>query len=80
MNNKKIKSILNEQLNLNKIYVKGDNNHIQIIAIGDIFKNTSQVKRQQIIYSPLISMIQENKIHAISITTYTLKEWEKIKK
>lgn len=77
MDNKKIISILNQTLNLEQIYVTGDNNHIKIIAIGDIFKGINQVKRQQIIYKPLIDMILEKKIHALSITTYTKEEWKK---
>ncbi|KAF0712872.1 uncharacterized protein FWK35_00022088, partial [Aphis craccivora] len=77
MDNKKIISILNQKLNLEQIYVTGDNNHIKIIAIGDIFKGVNQVKRQQIIYKPLIDMILEKKIHALSITTYTKEEWKK---
>ncbi|QFQ32205.1 BolA family protein [Buchnera aphidicola] len=80
MNNEKIISILNKKLNLEKIYATGDNNHIKIIAVGDIFKGISQVKRQQIIYAPLISMITEKKIHALSITTYTTEEWKKKQK
>ena len=80
MNNKKIESLLNKKINLEKIYVTGDNNHIKIIAVGDIFKDINEVKRQQIIYSPLLDIITEKKIHALSITTYTKKEWEKNKK
>ncbi|QFQ32552.1 BolA family transcriptional regulator [Buchnera aphidicola (Aphis fabae)] len=77
MNNEKIISILNKKLNLEKIYVTGDNNHIKIIAVGDIFKGINEVKRQQIIYAPLIDKIIENKIHALSIKTYTKEEWKK---
>ncbi|QCI18353.1 BolA family transcriptional regulator [Buchnera aphidicola (Aphis nasturtii)] len=80
MNNEKIISILNQKLTLEKIYATGDSNHIKIIAVGDIFKGMNQVKRQQIIYSPLINMIIEKKIHAVSITTYTIEEWKKNKK
>ncbi|ALD15323.1 hypothetical protein IX46_01980 [Buchnera aphidicola (Aphis glycines)] len=80
MNNQKIISILNNKLNLEKIYATGDNNHMEIIAIGEIFKGISQVKRQQMIYAPLINMITEKKIHALSIRTYTTEEWKKNEK
>ncbi|QCI23911.1 BolA family transcriptional regulator [Buchnera aphidicola (Macrosiphoniella sanborni)] len=79
MDNKQIKSLLIKQLDLTKIYVTGDNQHVQIIAIGKIFKGFSSVKRQQIVYAPLIPMITEKHIHAVSITSYTDEEWEKIK-
>lgn len=80
MNNEKIISILNQKLNLEKISVTGDDSHIKIIAVGNIFKGINQVKRQQIIYTPLIDMITQKKIHALSISTYTKEEWQKNKK
>jgi len=79
MNNQNIKSILIKELNLEKIYITGDSNHIKIIAIGEIFQGMTQVKRQQIVYTPLINMIIEKHIHAVSIKSYTSEEWTKIK-
>ncbi|AYN24926.1 BolA family protein [Buchnera aphidicola] len=80
MNRKKIISILKEKLNLKDVYVTEDNNHFKITAIGNIFQGLTQVKRQQIIYKPLVNMITENKIHAVSIKSYTLEEWDKNEK
>ncbi|QCI17778.1 BolA family transcriptional regulator [Buchnera aphidicola (Acyrthosiphon lactucae)] len=80
MDNQDIKSLLITKLNLENAYITGDSNHIEIIAIGDIFKGASQVKRQQIVYTPLIKIITEKHIHAVSIISYTPKEWEQNKK
>ncbi len=77
MDNQTIKSLLLSKLNLKQAYVTGDNNHIKIIAIGDIFKGISQVTRQKTVYTPLISLITEKHIHAVSILSYTTEEWEK---
>lgn len=77
MNNQEIKSLLITELNLKEAYITGDSNHIKIIVIGDIFKGKSQVKRQQIVYAPLINMIAKQHIHAISIVAYTAEEWKK---
>lgn len=71
-----IKSILTKKLNLTEVYVTGDNHHIKIIAIGDIFQNMTPVKRQQIVYAPLTNMILKKYVHAISITSYTSEEWK----
>ncbi|XRX42780.1 MAG: BolA family protein [Buchnera aphidicola (Eriosoma harunire)] len=79
MNNNTIKSILIKSIDLKNIYVTGDNNHIEIIAIGDIFLNMSKVKRQQTIYLPLMQYFSNQLIHAISIKTYTTTEWIKQK-
>lgn len=77
MNNQDIKLLLIKKLQLKEAYIKGDNNHIEIIVIGDTFKGLSEVKRQQIVYRPLINMITEKHIHAVSIIAYTLEEWKK---
>ncbi|CAL4043422.1 BolA family protein [Buchnera aphidicola] len=79
MYNKKIENLLMNTLSLKEIYVKGDSNLIKIIAIGEIFTGMSEVKRQQSIYTPLISYILEKKIHAVSIKSYSPKEWNKKK-
>ncbi|QCI22240.1 BolA family protein [Buchnera aphidicola] len=76
MNNQKIKSLLMTELNLQETYITGDDNHIKIVAIGTIFNGISQVKRQQMIYTPLINLITKKYIHAISITSYTPQEWK----
>lgn len=76
MNNQDITELLIKTLNLKKAYITGDNNHIKIIAVGDVFRGVSQVKRQQIVYTPLINMITEKHIHAVSIVPYTPDEWK----
>ncbi|WP_157988769.1 BolA family protein [Candidatus Erwinia haradaeae] len=77
MHNNTIQSFLLEQLQLQTVYVSGDSNHLQIIAIGKIFGGLSRVKQQQIIYSSLMSYITNNYIHAVSIKTYTPEEWNR---
>ncbi|CAL4042973.1 Acid stress protein IbaG [Buchnera aphidicola (Phyllaphis fagi)] len=77
MNNIDIKSYLMKQIPLDKLYIKGDNNHIKITAIGKIFHGMNNIQKQQVIYKPLTKYIIEKKIHAISINTFTLEEWNK---
>ncbi|CAL4326443.1 BolA/IbaG family iron-sulfur metabolism protein [Buchnera aphidicola] len=76
MDNQDIKLLLIKKLKLQKAYVTGDSNHIKILVIGDIFKGISQVKRQQIVYTPLINMITQKHIHSVSIMSYTIEEWK----
>lgn len=71
--------LLKQNIILKKILVTGNSNHITILAVGNIFTNMSTVKRQQLIYSPLTHLISEKHIHAITINTFSPKEWEKNK-
>jgi acid stress-induced BolA-like protein IbaG/YrbA len=75
----KIKKILYTKLKLDYIQVKKDNNYYKILVVGNIFSKLNTINRQKIIYAPLMSYIQKNKIHAISIQAYSINEWKKIK-
>lgn len=79
MKYKEISNLLKKRLALDKIFIKGIEKNIEIIAIGDIFINLNSLKRQQLIYKVLLSYFEKNIIHAISIKTYSIKEWRKIK-
>ncbi|WP_367675170.1 BolA/IbaG family iron-sulfur metabolism protein [Buchnera aphidicola] len=60
------------------INVQKENEYYKIIAVGEIFLNKNEVHKQKMIYSHLLKYIKNNKIHAISIKTYSTKEWKKI--
>ncbi|QJC34510.1 BolA/IbaG family iron-sulfur metabolism protein [Enterobacteriaceae endosymbiont of Donacia crassipes] len=84
-----IKSIKNEIiLQLQPIYFKiNDNNqskiekiinHLEIIIVSDNFIKQSLITRHKLIYHIIGNRI--NNIHSLSLYTYTLSEWQKIKK
>lgn len=67
---------LRDAIELDDVYVQTDDgSHFHIIAISDQFAEMSRVKKQQAIYAPLIGYITDNRIHALSIKTYTREEW-----
>lgn len=80
MDSIKVKQLLDDALHLQHIHVKGDGNHYEVIAVDSCFEEMSRVKKQQLIYAPLMSYIQSNEIHALSIKTFTPDEWLRDKK
>jgi len=50
------------------------------ISIGEMFGELSRVKKQQAVYAPLMEYIADNRIHAVSIKTYTPAEWARDRK
>lgn len=80
MENHEIQAVLMKALSLEEVHVSGDGSHFQVIAIGDMFAEMSRVKKQQVVYAPLMEFIADNRIHAVSIKTYTLQEWERDRK
>lgn len=75
-----VKKILEDALDLQEIHVKGDGHQFEIIAIDDCFELLSRVKKQQLVYAPLMEYIQRNDMHAVTIKTFTPKEWMRDKK
>jgi len=79
MNIETIKEKLEQALELDECIVKGENGTFQVIAVGQIFENLSRVKKQQIIYAPLMEEIASNAIHALTIKALTPDDWQKQK-
>ena len=80
MDSAKVQQILNDALNLEEIHVKGEGSHYEVIAVDASFEGMSRVKKQQLIYAPLMEYIQRNDIHAVSIKAFTPDDWARDKK
>lgn len=80
MDSVEVKKLLDEALNLNEVHVKGEGSHYEVIAVDACFDGMNRVKKQQLIYGPLMAHIQRNDIHALSIKAYTPEEWARDKK
>jgi len=75
-----VKKILEDALEIQEIHVKGEGSQFEVIAIDACFGILSRVKKQQLVYSPLMEYIQRNDIHAVTIKAFTPEEWERDKK
>lgn len=80
METSEIQSVLMAALPLQEAIVTGDGSHFQVIAVGEMFGELSRVKKQQAIYAPLAAYLADNRIHALSIKTYTPDEWARDRK
>ncbi len=52
----------------------GDGNHFQATVVSDAFAGKSLVQRHQLVYGSLCGAMAD-RIHALSIKTYTSDEW-----
>ena len=74
---KEIRAKIEEQLlrhDSQKIEVVVDGNRANIEVVSDVFSGMSRVARQQLIYSCINDLIQDGRLHAVSITTRALSE------
>lgn len=77
MDNQEIETLLKQQLDLAEVHVTSDGSHFQIIAVSDKFDDMSRVKKQQFIYAPIKDKIADGSMHAISIKTFSEKQWQR---
>ncbi|MBE0364991.1 hypothetical protein PULV_a3291 [Pseudoalteromonas ulvae UL12] len=75
-----VESILKDALSLSDVRVKANGSHYEVIAVGDCFEGVSRVKKQQLVYAPLMETIAAGTIHAVSIRAFTPSEWERERK
>lgn len=77
MDLQEIETLLKDALDLTEVHVTGEGSHFNIIAVSDAFNDMSRVKRQQAVYAPLADKIADGSMHAISIKTFSEKDWQR---
>lgn len=61
-----------------KAEITGDGSKFEARVISDTFDGLSTVKRHKLVYAILDEHIKSGAIHALSIKTFTKKEWSAI--
>ena len=79
-----ILNILNNKLAIEHLFLENESSmhnvpansetHFKLIVVSDDFIELTKVKRHQLIYTVLAEIM--NEIHALSIQTFTLKEYK----
>ena len=77
MNCSNIENVISDSLNCHYVNVTGDGSHFQAIVVSDDFDKKSRVQQQQMVYQCVQQWLQSGELHAFSIKTYTIKDWEK---
>lgn len=80
METTQVEALLREKLALSEVIVKANGNHYEVIAVGECFDGLSRVKKQQLVYGPLMQTIADGTIHALSIKAFTPTEWSRERK
>jgi len=71
-----LRQLLQDHLEECEIHVRGEGNHFDITAIGDVFEGLRPVRKQQLVYGALSDCIADGSVHAVNIRTYTPTEWQ----
>jgi len=77
MRPEEIKQLIETGLENSTAIVAGDDGvHFSATVISDAFIGKNRVEKQQLVYKTLGNRIADGTIHAISIKTVTLEEWQ----
>lgn len=78
MTNEEIKAMIEGGLANSRAYVSGDGTHFTARVVTDAFAGVPLIKQHRMVYGALGDSMK-SAIHALSIQTYTLAEWEQQK-
>lgn len=70
--------MIEAKLSSTSIEVDGDGTHFEAVIVSPEFEGKSLLERHKLVYEVLGDAMKE-RIHALSLKTYTPKQWESMK-
>ncbi len=61
-----------------EVRVSGDGRHFEAIVISDQFADKNTLQRHRMVYAALGDRFDTDAVHALSIKTYSRKDWESL--
>lgn len=71
-----IKQLIEAGLEDSEAYVEGDGAHFTAYVKSQVFSGKSRLERQQMVYNTVKTQLLDGTLHALSVKTFTLEEWE----
>jgi acid stress-induced BolA-like protein IbaG/YrbA len=73
-----IKELIEVGLPGSIVEVMGDGTHFEAVRVSNDFEGKTLLEQHQIVYKTLGDALKE-RVHALSLKTYTPKQWEKMR-
>lgn len=71
-----IEEQIRTQIHCEHLSVTGDGHHFEAQVVSDDFVGKSRVQRQQMVYACVQAWIASGELHALSIKSATITEWQ----
>ncbi len=78
MDVKEIQAIIEGGISSSYINVEGDGTHFEAVIVSPEFEGKTLLERHKLVYNVLGDAMKE-KIHALSLKTYTQEQWDSAK-
>lgn len=69
-----VRQYISDNLPCEHVEVSGDGHHFEAIIVSSVFDGKTRIQQHKAVYSALGDRMREE-IHALSMKTYTPKEW-----
>jgi acid stress-induced BolA-like protein IbaG/YrbA len=78
VNPEEIRSVIENAIPGSIVSVEGDGTHFVATVVSPEFRGKRLVEQHQLVYKALGDAMRE-RIHALSLKTYTPEQWERVK-
>ena len=75
-----IKKMIEAGMPDSQVSVTGDGSHFEAVVISDVFEGKGMLQQHRMVYETLGDNIENAAIHALSMKTFTLAQWEAAQK
>ena len=73
-----IRALIEAGLNCDHVSVSGDGRHFEATIVSDDFADKRTLARHRMVYGTLGDRFDTEVLHALSLKTYTVQQWQEI--
>jgi len=78
MNPEHVKDLIAAGLETTFLEVSGDGRHFEAVVVSSAFEGKPVLKQHRLVYAALGDRFDTEAVHALSIKTYTPRQWENL--
>lgn len=78
MNPEQVKDLIAAGMETTFLEVSGDGRHFEAVVVSSAFEGKPVLKQHRLVYAALGDRFDTEAVHALSIKTYTPRQWENL--
>ena len=79
MDPKQLEKVISLGLATTHLEVSGDGRHFDAVVVSEDFEGRSMLERHRMVYAALGDRFDTEAVHALSMKTYTPRQWKVLK-
>ena len=73
-----LKDLIAAGLETTHLEVSGDGRHFEAVVVAEAFEGKPVLKQHRLVYAALGDRFDTEAVHALSVKTYTPRQWEEL--